>query len=602
MHALRMHLRTFGALSMARRHPRLFSRVLRLVIEPHQPSCQPCTQKNPGDAMPHASAKNRRLPIAIAAAAALAASSAGAVNIDTGNPELSLRWDTTLKYSLATRLKAPEAALIANPNADDADRNFSKGMVSNRADLFTEVDAIWQGGWGARVSAAAYHDQTYNDSNDNPGFAGGAFPNQLSVPANAFPDATRRLHGRKAEVLDAFAFGKFMLGDMSATVRVGRHSLLWGESLFFGGNAISGGQQPVDVVKLLSVPNTQFKEAIRPVPQVSTQLVINSNVSLGAYVQTGWQSNRTPAVGSYFSNNDLGVDGAEAILLGPGAVAVRQADRNPKSSGQAGLQLRLRAGETDYGLYAINFHSKIPQLVALIGMTPVGPAPVGYYLAYQQDIKALGASASRSVGDFNVAIEASLHQNQDLASTQGVDLSAIAPVPPTNVTGNPGYAVGNTAHLNLSTVAALGPSLLWKEATLFGEIAWNRVLSVTKNAAAMDPRGTRDGVALRALLEPTYRGVADGLDVGVPIGLGWAPGGSRPLAASHPNAWVPEGGGDASIGLKFAYRDVWRASLNFTHYFGTAATLTDPAAGNVYTWQQTLRDRDFVAASLSYSF
>jgi hypothetical protein len=604
MKALRMHTRLFGALTIARRHPRLFSRLLRLELEPRRSP----TQKTHGDAMPHASATNRRLPavtaiaIAAAAAAALSATAAGAATIDTSNPELSLRWDTSLKYSVAGRLKSADAVLGASANGDDGDHNFGKGPISNRVDLFTEVDAVWQGGWGARVSAAAYYDRAYNTTNDNPGFAGGAFPNQLSVPANEFPDATRRLHGRKAEALDAFAFGKFTFGEMAATVRAGRHSVLWGESLFFGGNAISGGQQPVDVVKLLSVPNTQFKEAIRPVPQISGQLQISQNVSLGAYVQTSWKSNRVPAAGSYFSNTDPAIDGGETILLGPGVVALRQPDRTPKSSGQAGLQLRLRTGDTDFGLYAIRFHSKAPQLIPLIGLTPVGPAPVAYYLAYQQDIKAVGASASRTFGDFNVAVEASVRSNQDLASTQGADVSAIAPVPPTNVTDNPGYAVGRTAHVNLSTVASFGPSLLWNEATLFGEIAWNRTLSVTKNAAALDPHGTRDGVALRALFEPTYRGVADGLDVGVPLGLGWAPKGARPLAAYHPNAWIPEGGGDASIGLKGAYRDAWRATLSYTHYFGTAAPLTDAAAGNAYTWKQTLRDRDFIAASLSYSF
>jgi len=553
--------------------------------------------------MTSARARNARATIASATALTFLASGASAGGIDTGNPDLSLRWDTSLKYSLADRLKSVDPAVVANPNGDDGDRNFAKkGLVSNRVDLYSEGDAVWKGEYGARMSGAAYYDQVYNKANDNPGFGGGAFPNQLSVPFNQFPEATRRLHGRNAEVLDAFAFGKFTLGDMEATVRAGRHSVLWGESLFFGGNAISGGQQPVDVIKLLSVPNTQFKEAIRPVPQISGQLLINSNVSLGAYIQTGWQPSRLPAVGSYFSNVDFAVDGGETILLGPGAFALRQADRTPKRSGQAGLQLRVRAGETDYGLYAINFHAKAPQVVPVVGVTPVGPAPVVYYLGYQQDIRAIGASASRSFGEFNLALEASMRNNQDLASTQGADVSGIAPVPPTNVTDNPGYAVGRTAHVNLSTVAALGPSLPWKEATLLGEIAWNRVLKVTKNAAALDPNGTRDGVALRALLEPTYRGVADGLDVGVPVGLGWAPKGSRPLAAANPNAWIPEGGGDVSVGLKFAYRDVWRGSLNFTHYFGEAAPLTDPAARNAYTWKQTLRDRDFVAASLSYSF
>jgi hypothetical protein len=331
-------------------------------------------------------------------------------------------------------------------------------------------------------------------------------------------------------------------------------------------------------------------------------LQINSNVSIGGYVQTQWQSNRTSAVGSYFSNTDPAVDGGESILLGPGILAQRQADRESKNSGQGGLQLRVRTELTDYGFYAIRYHAKSPMLVPLIGITPGGPAPTGYYMAYPEGTTALGASASRSFGNFNVALEASVRHNQPLASSQGADISAIAPVPATNLTDNPGYAVGRTAHINLSTIGSLGPSPLWKEATLLGELAWNRALSITKNEGAKDPNGTRDGVALRFVLEPTYRGVADGLDVGVPVGLGWAPKGSRPLASANPNGWIPEGGGDMSIGLNAAFRDVWRATLAYTHYYGEAATFNTNTPNNAYSWKQTFRDRDFIAASLSYSF
>lgn len=42
--------------------------------------------------------------------------------------------------------------------------------------------------------------------------------------------------------------------------RAGRHSLLWGESLFFGSNGIGNGMTSIDVIKALSVPSTQFKE------------------------------------------------------------------------------------------------------------------------------------------------------------------------------------------------------------------------------------------------------------------------------------------------------------------------------------------------------
>jgi hypothetical protein len=541
--------------------------------------------------------------LAPVAAALLASTGTQAVEINTGDSDLSIRWDNTVKLSTAVRLKSPEQGLLSNPNDDDGDRNFKKGFISKRVDLFSEFDAVYQKNFGFRVSAAAWYDQVYNEKNDNPGFPGGAFPNQLSVPYDEFPHATRDLHGRKVEILDAFVFGKFDLDGRSATVRAGNHALLWGESLFFGANAIAGGQQPVDVVKLLSVPSTQFKEAIRPVPQVSGQMQLTSNVSVGAYVQERFERSVVPAVGSYFSNSDPAVDGGETILLGPGAPpAIRDADRRPDDKwGQGGLQLKVRGQDVDYGFYAIRFDEKTPQLVTLINMTPGGPAPTGYYLAYPKGITAFGASASRTFGDFNVALEGSYRHNADLASSQGADTSAFTPAPPTNLSSNPGYAVGNTMHANLSTIGSLDPNFLWHEATIAAEIAWNHVVKITKDEAAVDPNASRSAVAARMVLEPTYRSVLDVVDLGVPFGIGWAPKGSKPMALNSPNAWVPAGGGDVSIGLNGSFQDAWRASLIYTHYMGKAATFNE-GANNAYSWQQTLKDRDFIAMSVRYSF
>lgn len=527
-----------------------------------------------------------------------------AAEIDVGNPDLALRWDNTFKYSSAWRLKAQDPVLLASPNSDDGERNFDKGLVSNRLDLLSEFDLSWQKRAGLRLSGAAYYDRVYNTANDNPGFAGGAFPNQVSVPANLFTAATRKAHGRNAEVLDAFVFGKTELGGMTLSGRAGRHSLLWGESLFFGANAIAGGQMPVDAVKLLSVPGTQFKEAIRPVPMVSGQMQIDSRFSLGAYVQTRWAPSRLLASGSYLSDSDVAVDGAERILTGPTSAAVRTADQRARNSGQGGLQLRYRGEQSDFGLYAIRFHAKSPQLIPVLSVIPgVGPVPTRYHLAYHENIDAFGASASRTFGNFNVAIEASLRRNADLASSQAVDASGLAPpgvIPLTDNRNNPGYATGRTVHLNLSTLAQLDATPLWREATLVGEMAWNRVLRITGNAAAADPGATRDGVALRMVLTPMYRNVLPGLDLGVPLGLGWAPKGSRPLAINNPNAWIPAGGGDVSLGIDGSFRDVWRFSLSLTHYYGETATFQ--AADNSFPWKQTRRDRDFIAASLRVSF
>jgi hypothetical protein len=530
---------------------------------------------------------------------------AQAFEIESGNPDLTMRWDTTIKYSLAARVKEQDPVYTGanNANGDDGNRNFNRGVVSNRLDVFTEADLVWQQRFGLRMSGAAYYDTVYNKNNDNPGFAGGAFPNNASVAYNEFTADTRKWMGRRAELLDAFVFGKFELGESTATVRAGQHGLVWGESLFFGANAIAGGMMPVDAVKLASVPATQFKEAIRPVPMLSGAIQVTPQLSLGAYYQFKWERSLIPPAGSYLSTADFLDYGGEQLLLGPAGAAIRLADRKPSNSGQGGLQLRFRGDETDYGVYLVRYNEKGPQGVPVLGVIPgVGPIPTGYYLAYNQGVTALAFSASRSFGLFNVAAEAGIRRNSSLASTQGADASALAPpgvISPTDVTGNPGYATGKTAHINVSTLATLPESAMWREATLLAEIAWNRALSITKNAAAVDPNSTRDGVALRVVLEPTYRSVFPGVDISVPVGLGWAPNGSRPLAAGGPPAWIPQDGGDFTLGLNGSWRDAWRFTLNYTHYYGSKAPVTD---GGIYTWKQPLADRDFVAASLRYSF
>ena len=570
----------------------------------------------------------RRRPLAVAAALALTGAAAGAAEIDTGNPDLKLRWDNTVKYSAAVRTGKQLDTLLSNSNNDDGDRNFGRGLISNRLDLLSELDAQW-GSFGARVSGAAWYDSVYNRSNDNPGFAGGAFPNQLSVAGNEFTAATRKLHGRDAEVLDAFVFGRADLGDARGSFRLGRHSVLWGESLFFGANAIAGGQSPVDVIKLLSVPGTQFKEAIRPVPQLSAQLQATPSISLGAYYQLRWEKSRLPAVGSYFSQLDVNPDGAEQLLLPQAANggifldgnAPRLADQTPKNSGQGGLQLRFRGEDADFGAYLIRFHDKTFQQVSNLGVRSViyvpgpgcvvpgsfatGPsscgyvAPASYQLVYHEGITALGFSASRTFDSVNLAAEVSYRHNQDLASSQSVDTTALGGSP-TNNSDNPGYAVGNTAHVNLSMLWQLPATPLFKEAAMAGEIAWNRVLKITKNPAAVDPNATRDAASLRFVLEPLYRQALSGLDLGVPIGLGWSPKGSRSMALG-PGTLPADGGGDLSIGLNGTYLDAWRIGLSYTHYFGAAGTFIE-GSDNHYSYKQSLKDRDFLSLAVRRTF
>lgn len=108
----------------------------------------------------------------------------GAADLNPGG-EWQIRWDNTIKYSAGYRTDSPSAALIsgaAKVNNDDGDRNFSKGLISNRADLLSEFD-VQKDGFGLRLSAAAWYDTVYNSGTSN---TSKATSNNVSAPYNAF--------------------------------------------------------------------------------------------------------------------------------------------------------------------------------------------------------------------------------------------------------------------------------------------------------------------------------------------------------------------------------------------------------------------------------
>src|SRR5450755_2405164 len=109
------------------------------------------------------------VPSVLAAALVLGAAPARAIEIDTGNPDLALRFDNTVRYSLGTRVQGQDSAILGNPNNDDGDRNFSKGkLVANRLDLLSEFDVVMEKKYGLRVSGAAWGDAAYRSlSNTN---------------------------------------------------------------------------------------------------------------------------------------------------------------------------------------------------------------------------------------------------------------------------------------------------------------------------------------------------------------------------------------------------------------------------------------------------
>lgn len=546
--------------------------------------------------------RQARLHLATALALTLLGSGgASAVAIDTGNPDVALSWDNTVKYSAAFRVRNANPSVADNSlgpqaNTNDGDLNFGKGLISNRLDLLSELELRYKKDFGFRLSGAAWYDDVYNRGNDNPGALGGALVNSRSVRYDEFTRGTEQLHGRKAELMDAFGYINFAPGEMNVNVKGGRFTQLYGESLFFGNNGIAGAQTPLDLIKALSVPNSQFKEIARPVGQLSTQVQLSPTVSIGAYYQLEWRKTRLPAAGSYFSFADFVDVGGESLILGPGAVLYRSQDIEPRNSGQGGFQVKFKSGDAEYGFYAAQFHDKLPQFYARPGVNVRAGSVGDYVMVFGENIRTVGASVSTLVGETNVAAELSFRDNMPLVASG----NAVITNADSNGKGRAAYPVGKTMHLNVSAISVFGASALWEGASFLGELAYNRRLSISDNADQLDPLATKDASALQFIFQPEYFQVVPGVDLQVPIGMSYGISGRSSVNGA---LFPSEHGGNVSIGVKADYQKTWQAGLNYTHYIGSAGSVVRyGTAVPELSYQNFHGDRDFVSLSVQRSF
>jgi hypothetical protein len=506
--------------------------------------------------------------------------------------DVELRWDNTVTYTTAFRLEGRNSRLIADPNADDGDRNFAPGIISNRFDLLSQID-FSKGWFGFDASAAFWYDTIYNQKNDNN--SPSTF-NPISVPHNQFPHAVRVLHGDNAELVNAFIYGNTTLAGMPFSFRVGRHTLLWGESLFFPDNGIAAGQAPVDDIKVLGRPTAYARDVFMPVAQASASLQLSDRVTAEAYYQFEWRKTRVPGAGSYFSAVDYLDAGGERYLFTSGQFLTRDRDLTPPGSGQFGTALHWSAGQIDYGLYALRFNAKDPQIYYRPGIvfgsgnppTVVDPSIVDltigkvgtYNLVYPQGIETYGASVSGYLGSSNIAAEISGRRNMPLASIPLI----VHPGQFADGNRNPLYAVGDTIHAQMSTITTFARTMFWDTATLSAEFAANDSIRVTRNRPALDPSSDRLAVAFRGSFDPTYFAVLPNLDLTPSLGLGY-----NLVGNSSVDAYQKNGAGDLEFGVTGTYRVVWAANIMLSHFLGDAR-------------RQPLADRDFISLSVRRAF
>jgi hypothetical protein len=508
------------------------------------------------------------------------ASAANAFSIDTDNPDFKIRWDNTLRYNMGVRVEKQDPAIINTPPFDNSDLKFKRGdLVANRFDLLSEFDVVYKGDHGIRLSGAAWYDQAYNDVTikGTPG----------AYPGNVYNNyAKRYMRGPSGEILDAFAFTKFDLGNVPVNLKVGRHNVYWGESLFSLANGIAYSQGSLDAIKGTANPGSQAKELFLPLNQVSMQAQVTNDISIAAQYYLEWKPWRLAPGGTYFGTaNFFNVEGG--TFLAPGVPFNGSTDR-PKDRGDWGVMARWSpewlAGTA--GVYYRDFSEKLPWLV-------VAPDFSESHLAYAQHTKLIGLSATKSFGGISFGSELSYRKNTALNSA--------------NVTSQ--GARGNTWHALVNMVQYFGGNALWDAAPLIAELNYTRLDKVTSNADKFAAQGsaacpgdvksgcaTRDAWAINLALEPVWYQVMPGVDLKLPLNVGVGLKGNGPALGSS-----RKGNGSWSVGVTAEVRNQYFITLRYADYLhemGTAngRVVSNNGAGALY------RDRGWLSLTLRTAF
>ena len=218
------------------------------------------------------------------------------------------------------------------------------------------------------------------------------------LPGNLADDARQDLKF-KARVLDFWVSKSFQVGEQQARVRVGNQVVSWGESLFLPGGVNS--TNALDIMRL-SQPGTQLKEVVLPAPMISLASGLAKGLNAEAYVQTDWNRSYFPPTGSYWSL----VNG-----LGKGHDTYGLADVPARNSGQWGVAMRYEPPATslNLGVYAMNYHDKVPQFSVNIKNT----GAVGW--TYPEDRRMYGVSANFPLGDWAIGTELSYRPKDAVA-------------------------------------------------------------------------------------------------------------------------------------------------------------------------------------------
>ena len=320
--------------------------------------------------------------------------------VEFGDGELEGSLDTTISHGVIIRVEERDDYLAGKVNSNDGNLNYGRGVVSNTSKFTSDLDLAF-GNFGAFARVTGFID--FENENGN-------------RDRTDLHDDARDQAGKDLELLDAYVTGAFDIGGAAVDLRLGKHVLNWGESTFIsnGINAIN----PFDVSKL-RLPGSELREGLVPVPMASASVAAGDSLSVEGFYQLEWDGTEIDPVGTYFSVTDYVGAGAEKAVitlpgvnitdagLGPDTALglepliplldsdIRNAraaalglppealppvlpdplfltvkhgpDREPEDAGQGGISLRYFAealNDTEFGLYFVNYHSRLPLVSA----------------------------------------------------------------------------------------------------------------------------------------------------------------------------------------------------------------------------------------------
>ena len=320
--------------------------------------------------------------LAIALGTALLTGTAEAAEFYLGeNEDIFVQLTSQLTVGASWRISDPQSNLIATVNGnggtgignttDDGNLNFKKGDTFSQIFKGVHDLSITKDNFGAFFRVKYWYDAELKDGNRPHGHVNNGYLANAPLSDDGFSD-NAKFSG--IELLDAYVYGNFDISDVALDLRLGRQGISWGESTFIQGGLNS--TNPFDV-SALRRPGATLKEGLLPVGMLYANAGITENLSIEGFYQYEWAKTEIDSCGTYFSTADFIADGCNAVVVGAGAglpdslalklgvAPTRLADNEPDAAGQYGVAFRYFSPElndTDFGLYYMNYHSRVPMI------------------------------------------------------------------------------------------------------------------------------------------------------------------------------------------------------------------------------------------------